>query len=208
MKKLFLFPIFFMMISKCAVCQELKFGIRAGLSFSSQVIDDPDILSTTSINTLKVTGFVDKAIGGGFFIEPGISLVGKGAKIYQNAQTDIISLTYLDIPVNIIYRFNVKRFGKLFVGGGPYIGFGLSGNDETQNTNVTSGQSITFEDTGDYKKTEYGGNANGGVELNNHLTFYLNYCFGLNNIAGDQTISQGTVSVKNRVFSVGLGFIF
>ncbi|MBW4890729.1 PorT family protein [Mucilaginibacter sp. HMF5004] len=208
MKKFLIFPIFFVLICNYAVCQDLKYGIRAGLCFSSQSIENPDILSTTSINSLKVTAFVDKALGNDFYIEPGISLVGKGVKLYQNAQTDIISLTYLDVPLNLIYKFNVKRFGKLFVGGGPYVGVGLSGNDETQSTNTTSGQSVTFSGSEDYKKIELGGNINGGAELNNHLTFYLNYEFGLNNIAGDQIKTAGTLSAKNRVFSVGLGFLF
>jgi hypothetical protein len=208
MKKLFLFPIFFMLICNGVFCQDLKFGIKGELCFASQSIEDPDILSTNSISTLKVTGYLDKYLADGFYLEPGISVAGKGVKAYQNAQTNTITTTYLDIPVNVIYRFSLKHSAKLFAGAGMYVGFGLSGNDENETTNVKSGQSVTFGATEDYKKAEFGGNFTGGIELNNHLTFNLNYQFGLNNIAADQTLAQGTMSVKNRVFSMGLGFLF
>jgi hypothetical protein len=208
MKKYFLFPIFFVLMCNCVFCQDLKFGIKGELCFASQSIEDPDILSTNSISTLKVTGYFDKYLANGFYLEPGISIVGKGVKAYQNAQTNTITTTYLDLPVNVIYRFSLKRAGRLFAGAGMYAGIGLSGNNENETTNVTSGQAVTFGSTEDYKKAEFGGNLTGGIELNNHLTFNLNYQFGLNNIAGDQTLSEGTVSVKNRVFSMGLGFLF
>jgi len=208
MKKI-LFPlVLFIVVYHCSFGQDLKFGIRGEVCFASQSINDPDILSTNSVTTLKVTGYFDKSLGDSFYLEPGISILGKGVKAYQNAQTDIITLTYLDIPVNVVYRFNVRRMGKLFAGAGPYIGWGLSGNDQNETTNVTSGQAVTFGDTEDYKKVEYGGNFTGGLELNNHLTFNLNYAFGLNNIAADQTLAAGTISVKNRIFSMGLGFVF
>jgi hypothetical protein len=208
MKKFLIFPIFFVLIYNYAVCQDLKFGIKGELCFASQNIEDPDILSTNSLNTLKVTAYLDKYLANNFFLEPGISITGKGVKAYQNAQTNTITTTYLDIPVNLVYRFSLKHTGKLFVGAGPYIGFGLSGNDQNETTNTTSGQAVTFGDTEDYKKMEFGGNLNGGIELNNHLTFNLNYSFGLTNIAGAQVLSQGTKSVQNRVFSMGLGFLF
>ncbi len=209
MKKLLLFPIFFVLLCGRAFCQDIQYGIKGELCFASQSVEDPDILSTNSISTLKVTAYFDKYLADGFFLEPGISVAGKGVRAYQNAQTNTITTTYLDVPVNVIYRFNLlKGVGKLYAGAGMYVGVGLSGNDQNETTNVTSGQAVTFGSTEDYRKAEYGGNLTGGIALNNHLTFNLNYQFGLNNIAGEQTIAQGTVSVKNRVFSMGLGFLF
>jgi hypothetical protein len=205
---LLIFPIFFMLFCNYAHGQDLKFGIKGELCFASQDIEDPDILSTNSITTFKVTGYLDKYIADGFFLEPGISVLGRGVKAYQNAQTNTITTTYVDIPVNVIYRLSLKRAGKVFAGAGPYVGFGLSGNNQNETTNVTSGEAVTFGNSEDYKKVEFGANLIGGVELNNHLTFNLNYSFGLNNIAGEQTVAQGTTSVKNRVFSMGLGFLF
>jgi hypothetical protein len=207
-KKFLIFPIFFVLIGQYAVCQDLRFGIKGEFCFASQSIEDPDILSTNSVSALKVTGYIDKYLANGLYLQPGISVAGKGVKIYQNAQTNTITTTYIDIPVNLVYRFSIKRACKLYAGAGPYIGWGLSGNNQSETTNVTSGVAVTFGDSDDYKKIEYGGNLMGGIELNNHLTFNLNYGFGLNNIAGAQTISAGTVSVKSRVFSMGLGFIF
>lgn len=208
MKKILLPLVLFTFVYQIGLCQDMKFGIRGALCFASQDITDPNVLSTNSITTLKITGFFDKYLAHGLYLEPGIGVIGKGVKVYQSAQTNTITLTYMNIPVNLVYRFSIKRVGKLYTGAGPYMSWGVSGNNQNETTNVTSGQSVTFGDTEDYKKFEYGATLIGGIELNNHLTFNLDYQYGFTNIAADQTIAQGTTSIKNRVFSMGLGFIF
>ena len=190
-----------------AYSQKLQYGLRFGLGFASQLIDNPDILSTNSVTTYNIGAVVDIPVKN-FYIEPGISIVGKGVKEYQNAQTNTITLTYLDVPINAVYKIDLPTVGKVCLGAGPYISVGLSGNNQQEGVNTTSGTSVEFGPSQDYLKTDIGVNFSGALDLNNHLTFHMRYSLGLNNIASDDPSDVNTTNVKNRLFSIGLGFWF
>jgi hypothetical protein len=185
--------------------QKLQYGLRAGLGFASQSIANPDINSTNSVATYSLTGYVDipyKSI----FLQTGLSILGKGVKQYQDNQTNTITLTYLEIPLTALYKFDLPTLGKIYLGAGPYVAVGLSGNNQLEGINTTTGNNISFGNDQDYKKTEIGLNFATGLELNNHLTFNMRYDLGINNIASQQPSDVNTTSVKNRLFTIGLGF--
>jgi len=188
--------------------QNIQFGIRTGLSFASQAIDDPDVISTNSITAYNISVIAEKPLKNSFYLQTAVELTGKGVITYQNAQTSTYKLTYLDIPLNVLYKFSLQWLGKLYAGTGVYVADGISGNVQFENTNNTSGQNIEFGSSQDYKKFDVGANFTAGFELNNHLTFNTNYALGLNNIATDDPANASVLSTKNRVFSIGLGFLF
>jgi len=188
--------------------QNIQFGIRTGLSFASQAIDDPDVISTNSITAYNISVIAEKPLKNSFYLQTAVELTGKGVITYQNAQTSTYKLTYLDIPLNVLYKFSLQGLGKLYAGTGVYVADGISGNVQFENTNNTSGQNIEFGSSQDYKKFDVGANFTAGFELNNHLTFNTNYALGLNNIATDDPANASVLSTKNRVFSIGLGFLF
>jgi len=208
MKKLALLLIFSVFACALSFGQNIQFGIRTGLSFASQAIDDPDIISTNSITTYNISIIAEKPLKNSFYLQTGLGIIGKGVITYENAQTSTYKLTYLDIPLNVLYKFNLQGLGKLYVGTGAYLSDGISGNVQFENTNNTSGQNIEFGSSQDYKKFDVGANFTAGFELNNHLTFNTNYALGLNNIATDDPSNTTVASTKNRVFSIGLGFLF
>lgn len=205
MRKLFLSLSLIFFGFTAALGQKPQYGIRAGLGFASQNIDNPDIVSTNSVTTYYLSGFVDipyKKI----YLQPGITILGKGVKQYQDARTNTVTLTYLDIPLTALYKFSLPTLGKIYLGGGPYADIGLSGNNQLEAVNITSGRNISFGDDKDYKKFDFGMNFTGGLELDNHLTFNMKYSLGLNNIASSAPVEVNTTSVKNRIFTIGLGF--
>jgi len=191
--------------STMVYAQKVHYGLRAGLGFASQSIENPDIVSTNSVTTYYISAFADISVKG-FYIQPGIGIVGKGVKEFQNAQTNTITLTYLDIPVTALYKFDLPTLGKIYIGAGPYVSMGLSGNNQLESINTVSGSNVSFGNDLDYKKMEYGLNFTTGLELNNHLTLNMKYSLGLNNIASDIPTDVNTSSVKNRIFTIGLGF--
>lgn len=207
MKKLFFIPMLSVLFCAPALAQNLQFGIKTGLSFASQAIDNPDVISTNSITTYNLSLIVEKPFRNSFYLQSGLGIIGKGVITYENAQTATYQLTYIDIPLNLLYKFNLPGLGKLYVGTGPYLSVGLSGNVQFENTNNTSGQNLEFGSTQDYKRLDAGINFTSGFELNNHLTFNTNYALGINNLAPDNATNQVS-TIKNRVFSIGLGFLF
>ncbi|OCX54494.1 hypothetical protein BEL04_09660 [Mucilaginibacter sp. PPCGB 2223] len=208
MKKLALLMILSVLVCGRSLGQDLQFGIRAGLSFASQSISNPDIISTNSITTYNLSIIAEKPLKNSFYLQTALGLTGKGVITYENAETSTYKLTYVDVPLNVLYKFSLPGMGKLYVGTGPYLSAGLSGNVQFENTNNTSGQQLEFGSSQDYKRFDIGVNLTGGFELNNHLTFNTNYALGLNNIATDDATNTAVMSTKNRVFSIGLGFLF
>jgi hypothetical protein len=203
-----LFSLIFIFLTVTSLyAQKLQYGLRFGLGFASQSIDNPDILSTNSVTTYNLGAVVDIPFKK-FDIEPGISIVGKGVKQYQNSQTNTITLTYLDVPVNAVYKIDMPTVGKVCLGAGPYFSIGLSGNNQEEGVTTTSGTDIKFGASEDYRKIDMGINFSGALDLNNHLTFQMRYSLGLNNIASDDPSDVNTTNVKNRLFSIGLGFWF
>lgn len=189
-----------------ASAQNVRYGLRAGMGFASQSIDNPDIVSTNSVTTYYLSGFVDIPFKKIYF-QPGITVLGKGVKEYQNAQTNTITLTYLEVPLTILYKIDLPTLGKIYLGGGPYVAAGLSGNNQLESVNNTTGSNISFGNTEDFRKIDLGVNFTTGLELNNHLTFNMKYSLGINNIAASENpVDINTTSVKNRIFTIGLGF--
>jgi hypothetical protein len=206
MKRLLLYLSFLLFSSSAVIAQKIQFGVRGNLGFASQSIDNPDILSKNSVSNLNINAYVEFPLKYTFYLQAGAGITGKGVKEYQNAQTNTITLTYLDIPITLLRKFDLTTLGKIYVGLGPYVAVGLSGNNQSENTNTTSGSAIAFGNSADYKNLDYGANVVTGLELNNHLTFNIKYSLGLNNIASTDPFDMNTTSVKNRIFSVGIGF--
>lgn len=203
-KLLFLISFFVLGLTK-VYGQKVQYGLKAGLGFASQEIVNPDIASTNSVTTYYVAGYVDIPFKSVYF-QPGITVLGKGVKEYQNAQTNTITLTYLEVPLTVLYKFNLNTLGKIYLGGGPYVAMGLSGNNQLEGINTVSGSNVSFGNDEDYKKFDLGVNFTTGLELNNHLTFNMKYTLGLSDIASTNPDDVNTTSVKNRVFTIGLGF--
>ncbi len=60
-----------------------------------------------------------------FYIQPGVLLSTKGATSEDNSDVKI-KLSYIEIPINLLYK-PVLGDGKLLLGFGPYIAFGVGG---------------------------------------------------------------------------------
>lgn len=192
------------------------FGLKAGVNFPSYSYGDSDDLSDTkSTVNFHVTGYLDARVAPGFYIQPGLSLQGKGAKFaeatFGGTTYDVSQNTmWLDVPVNFVGKFPVGA-GNVFVGAGPYVGFGLSGKNKLNSTDGDGDFSSTtlnefkFGKDETLKGTDFGVNFLAGFKLGNGLLLNANYGLGLTNIAGERNISS---DIKNRGFSVGLGFEF
>ncbi|EHQ24579.1 porin family protein [Mucilaginibacter paludis] len=206
MRKLCFSSVFIIFSFAIASAQKLQYGLKGGLGFASQSITNPDILSTNSLTTFGLSVTVDYPLKHEFYVQAGAGILGKGVKEYQNAQTNTITLTYLDVPLNLLRKFNLPTLGKIYVGAGPYLSVGLSGNNQIEGVNTTTGTAVRFGNSEDFKKLDYGANFTTGLELNNHLTFNMRYSLGLNNVASQFPIDPNTTSIKNRIFMIGLGF--
>lgn len=208
----------------------VKFGIKAGVTFptiaaegGASAYDGPEPSDYSSNTSFYIGGTVDFPVSKVFSVQPGLSLIGKGAKAkyyYSNFEpgpglfifegSSKLNTMYVEIPVNAVFSFNLGS-GKIFFGGGPYYGFAISGKIKRDGIAISGGN--TVDDSGsrdlkfgtdkDFKRGDFGFNFLAGYELKNGFNLHAGYGLGLTTITGENIKFY---QEKNRVFSIGLGY--
>lgn len=203
MKKLLLTAA--LLVSSTFLFSQTKFGVKAGVNFANQEWKAEGVsITMSSLTSFHLMGLADVAVSPTFSIQPGIGISGKGTKFDFNGASATFNLLYLDIPVNAVAKFPIASVGKFFVGAGPYAAIGISGKAKGDDVDEDATDDL-FDDEGLYKRSDFGLNFLTGVELNSGITINANYGLGLSNIAQE---TEGDSSVKNKVFSISLGFLF
>lgn len=214
MKKLFLLSALFM-ASAAAFAQTITYGIKAGVNFSEISATIQNLTaSSKSLTGFHVGGVIDFGYKS-FSIQPGILYTTKGGSSSDvvdgsgqssGANASKITLNYLEIPVNFLYHTAAGK-GSVFIGGGPYVGIGLSGSapivdDNGQATGQT--QSVHFGSTAnDLANPDFGINLLGGYQFTNRMILSAGYGFGLANLS-----NETLVKIHNQGLSFSIGYFF
>ncbi|GGG95338.1 MULTISPECIES: porin family protein [Pedobacter] len=218
MKKLVLSLLTVAALSTAAFAQNnkpVKFGVKAGLAFPNMTFSAGNASFSYGTKTsYYVGGTVEFELSDLVSIQPGLTFVNKGTKINSSSfgfdnddfLTDVnatLNFKYLEVPVNALVNFKVANSGKLFVGAGPYFAYALSGNAKMGSMK----EKIEFKDSG-FNRSDFGLNFLAGFQLNNGLNIHAGYGLGLGNMANGEEAQDFDVSIKHKVFTVGLGFSF
>ena len=199
---------------KAQASSPITFGIRAGVSL--QNINGRDAGDNKLENKL-VPRFqggvnVELPLADEFYLQPGIMFAAKGTE-FKGSNSNL-NISYLEIPVTFLYK-PVVGTGKLLLGVGPYIGFGIAGTIKPQNG---SSSDVKFENTitalqaitNTYlRKTDAGANLLFGYELSNMFSVQLNAQLGLTKINPDiEGINNNKTMFKNTGFGLSVGYRF
>ena len=145
--------------------------------------------------------------GSSFSFQPGVIFYNKGRKfqlskdsalVYMNSSggDSVVAtpyfedrrtfLNYIDIPLNLVYRFPIGKNAKLMIGAGPYLSFFYNGTDNSERVLAgVSNESEEIKDLpvgdkpGSYQVLNYGVNGLAGIEFN-RVFITANYSRGLN----------------------------
>ncbi|NEU10506.1 PorT family protein [Flavihumibacter sp. R14] len=215
MKRTFTLLILCLLLSLNLSAQEKsRFGLKTGINVAWQSYQPENDLRIPVVS-MHFTGFTEVQVTEKLFVQPGLSLQGKGLSTDVNGGLDgsegKVHMLYLEIPINLLYKLKVPDFGMLVLGGGPYAGLGLMGSKFDGSDNVFR----HFEGTMGYGNTDYGLNLSAGAELNSRLTLTLQQSIGLKNVAPEDYLvpapADGPATraiIKNRVASLSLGYRF
>jgi len=152
-----------------------------------------------------------------FHFQPGLLFSTKGAKNSYGSLTGTFKLSYVELPLNFVYRAPLGN-GKIMVGFGPYAGYAIGGKAELVAGDASVTDDIVFQNTieaGDpvlaayFKPLDFGGNIFVAYEMAGGIFLQLNTQFGMVKInPQDNRISNDKSSVKNTGFGVSLGYRF
>lgn len=189
----------------------MNYGIKAGVNLPNYHFSgtNNNTYDTKASTNFHITAFLEAPITSNFYIQPGISLQGKGAKFaeYEIAGTNY-ELTqntmWLEIPVNAVAKFYTGDVGNFYIGAGPYAAFGLSGKNKFKSGGNSSDLGdFEFGKDKDQKAFDAGINFLAGYQLSSGLTLGAGYGLGLTDIAPNNT---GSIKQNNRVLSFSVGF--
>lgn len=216
------------LITAIAVCSissyaQVSFGAQVGanLGMGHTTLDyvgaDP---VTNNVKVGFLIGVLAEIDFGKIAFRPELNFVQKGGKNGFNygfglsSATRKLTLNYIDIPLNVVYKMNLGgKDSKLFFGLGPDVGIGLSGNDSYDDTdgngNTFTKHKVKFDgkkNSSDFdthlKRVDIGLNILAGYQLPMGVFGKIGYTLGFPNL--DPNDDQ---SYKNRGVSICIGYM-
>ncbi|MBC7399325.1 MAG: PorT family protein [Mucilaginibacter sp.] len=208
MKKAIIITLFIAVSSLYANAQKLTYGFKVSGGFAYQQIENKEIISASSITTFNIRALAQMPVRNKFWLEAGLGIAGKGSVVFNDALTTTTHLTYVEIPVNLLRKFTFTDLGIFYLGAGGYIAGGVTGNLDYETPGTNTADKIIFGKNNDVTRFDTGLNFTTGFEFRNRVTFNMAFTLGLNNIASINQQDTGTSVVRNREFSLGLGYLF
>ncbi|MEZ4771586.1 MAG: porin family protein [Bacteroidia bacterium] len=218
--KLYVFIGILMFFAPMANAQSTKtaFAVLGGVNL--QNLNGKDVDESTLENDL-IVGFhaginVQIPIAPEFYFQPGLLFSTKGAKSTNALLTSTYHLSYLELPLNLVYK-GLLGSGYVMVGFGPYVGYGIGGKVKTEGGPITLDTPVKFQNVVEvtdpltvvyFKPLDVGGNVFAGYELANGIFFQLNTQLGMIKINPEDNRITGSdkTSVKNTGFGLSLGY--
>lgn len=173
---------------------KVKYGVKAGLAIAKSKVEyNPSITPYNKIvfkAGAMAGGYAQIKAGKNACFQPELLIVGKGMKEKYEAYSYRNDVTYIELPLNILYK-PVTSKGSFFIGGGPSPAYYIGEN---------------FFYSGQYfiKKFDLGINLLAGYEMPIGFSINLHYTHGLTNISR----SAEVLLTKNRCFGLSVGYIF
>jgi hypothetical protein len=224
MKKLIIISFLSIFLAELSIAQSLEvektnFAVLGGVNFQNLTGKD---FNGNNISSSGLLGFhvgVNAMIPivPEFYFQPGLLFSTKGAKISESVVTKTINISYIELPLNLVYKSRLGS-GSIFIGFGPYVGYGIKGSAAIDNGQGSIKSDVEFKNVVDatdpitktyLKALDIGGNLFAGYKLPGGIFVQLNTQYGMINInpednryPGDQT------SIKNTGFGLSVGYSF
>lgn len=187
-------------------------GLTGGATFSNVLVKAQGISGSPKSRTGFTAGlFVDAPLSSGFSFQPALNFVQKGYTIKDemSSVTEKVSFNYIEVPLNFVYT--PKRNDGFFIGAGPSIAYGISGQDKIHfgSGMPDDNEKIKFGSGDDeVKALDFGINGLAGYKFKGGFMVSGNYTLGLSKINNSSDIPDEAGTIKNRYFSVKIGYAF
>ena len=118
--------------------QRTAFGVLGGVNL--QTLNGKDF-SGDKLENDMIIGYhaglnIQIPVAPEFYFQPGLLFSTKGAKNETTPVTRTINLSYIEVPLNLVYKGMLGN-GYVMVGFGPYAGYAFSGKDTFEGGSVS-----------------------------------------------------------------------
>lgn len=191
-----------------AQMSEWPLTLKAGINFSNISVDD-DLealgLSPDGRSGLLAGVSFSKPVRDAFSVQVEALITQKGAKVenFDLLGTEYTTrLNYFEIPVLGRYTFHLNDRADAHILAGPTFSFKLSDTQEIDGVEID-------DDVVDVAGFDFGFAIGAALEVEQKWTIDMRYTFGLTNLnAGNVDFPSDLVEVKNRAFSISVGYRF
>ncbi len=222
--RLCFFTLVFILATTLAFAQDTEnsktsFAIIGGVNM--QNLNGKD-MSGDKLENDMIVGFhaginIQMPVAPQFYFQPGLMFSTKGAESNENLLTSTYRLSYIELPLNLVYKAALSN-GYFMLGFGPYVAYGVGGKATHKGGSATVESDIEFKnevEVGDPLTTTYfkpfdaGANIFFGYELAGGLFVQLNAQLGLLSInPDDKRLPDNKLSIKNTGYGLSLGYRF
>jgi Outer membrane protein beta-barrel domain len=198
MKKIILFfTVLFTTV--CSFGQDIRIGIKGGLNLANQKIKSGSFSSKGTTIASFHAGFVlDIPLTERLYAQPQLLLAGKGSKDFGF----IFRPYYVELPVNIIYKYEINNGLKIYGGLGPGIGLGVFGNLKDLDNNFNRKLKFGETNNSDYKTVDFTGGFELGAEVNNKIGLGIGYRWSF------ADVTRGSNKVTHKVVNFSIAYFF
>lgn len=184
---------------------QVQWGIRAGANFSNVIAKDENNnkLATTLLPGFQIGVTAGLPLSTDFFVEPALMLNTKGYK-YQESSGSLKGTGwempfYAELPVNFLYKPVVGN-GRLLLGAGPYLGYGVGGKWKLEfkqgTTSLSQKGSLDFRNDA---STAFLDSTGGGLGLPDKVTYAKPFDFGAGVLAGYEFAQRISISLQGQL---------
>lgn len=206
-----------------------KAQIRAGINLANvSVTENGRVDEANQLTSYQVGILTDIGLGSKYLVlQPGILYTGKGSKVQKGTAgqagyfKQTFNPTYLELPVNLLFKAPIGSTSRFFAGAGPYVAMGIGGKTKTEGTRALTGdysfeRDIKFSNDdpttfgqeegtglGVIRRFDYGLNGTAGIE-GKSAVLSVNYGLGMAKLQSG-TNNNADNNNKHRVLSFTLG---
>ena len=206
---------------------QLRVGVKGGLNFNQPIGKEKNVsgagqaIDRYDLHTDFHAGLTaDITVTKKFHIRPDLLFSRRTAQYEKNYMVgstfnffkSTLKADYLEIPVHFVYYHQMKHLA-LYLGGGPYIGFALSGRAK-QNGGSRQGPELggqiaiySSQEKDWYKKTSVGAVMAAGIDLPFGLTGELSVHRAFDDVNKSLVVNNNT-KVFNFNYAVSVGYLF
>ena len=203
-------------ISFSAFGQKFTAGVQAGYVSASYLAGGDQYINASAISAYEFGATGSFHLKDHLYLESGLRWIQKGSVktktiIAVNGGSTSIKINYLELPLNLDYKFKLNKNVKGFVGAGIYFAAGMSGKETGQEVTIAGNNAINrnvqFTTSSNYSANytsvtpiDFGTDAFAGVEYKN-FDVAVNY-----SKSSSKVETTSSTKYQHQTFGVSVGY--